>query len=243
MRGGRIERFADVAGLGEVEAVYRPGVAPVIWFASGVPLSLGGVALWTVYSAPADGGPGRVIWPLLGVAFAVVCLGLAVASALDSGRRIAVCRHGLLHRRGSRVETVPWPAVRHLRRRSRTSYELDAGDGVSISWDEELPGHARLFHAIESRVTPLFVTAARERLTAGDHVSFDGLVVTADGLTAEGILEPLPWRDVAGVTFGPLGEPVVARLGQAEPWFTGMVNNQAALRILLTELLPRPVGR
>src|SRR5437879_2464463 len=107
MRRGRIERLADRAGLGAVEAVYAPKIAPLLWFVAGVPASLAATALWEVYGAPGDPGPGRLVWPLVGVSFAVVCLVLVVATALDRGRRIAVCREGLLHSRRSRLDVVP----------------------------------------------------------------------------------------------------------------------------------------
>jgi hypothetical protein len=237
MRRGRIERLADRAGLGAVEAVYGPRIAPLLWFTAGVPASLAATALWERFGAPGDAGPGRLLWPLVGVTFAAVCLALAVATALDRGRRIAVCREGLLHVRRSRLDVVPWTAVRHLRRRARTVYELDADDGVTIAWNEELRGHRELFEAVERRVTPHLLETARERLTAGDHVAFDGLVVSAAGLTAEGAIDPLTWDGVESVTFSPLGEAQVTRRGQEELWFAGLVPDLAVLRALMDELL------
>ena len=139
MRRARVERLADRAGLGAVEAVYAPRIAPLLWFAAGVAASVGATALWERFGAPGDAGPGRVVWPLVGVSFAIVCLVLVVATALDRGRRIAVCRGGVLHLRRSRLDAVPWRSVKHLRRRSRTSYELDADDGTSIHVTASLP--------------------------------------------------------------------------------------------------------
>jgi hypothetical protein len=241
----RLDHLADRAGLGVVEAVYRPRLAPLAWFALGGPAALVGTVLWQRYGAPADAGPGRIVWPLVGVAFAAVCLVLAVATILDSGRRIAVCAGGLVHRRRNQVEAVRWDAVRHLRRRPRTSYEVDCPDGMQIAWDEDVRGHLELFRAVERRVMPLLLAHARERLAAGDHVAFDGLVVTRAGLSAEGVPEPMPWSDVAAVTFGHLGEALVRRRGGSEPWFTGMVPDEAVLRTLVDELLParrQPAG-
>lgn len=243
MGRGRIERLADRAGLGAVEAVHAPRITPLLGFVAGVAVSVVATALWLRFEAPSDTGPGRVVWPVVGVSLAVVCLVLVVASALDRGRRVAICREGLLHVRRSRVEAVPWSAVRHLRRRARTVYELDADDGPSITWDEELRGHRELFEAIERRVTPLLLEAARERLTAGDHVAFDGLVVSAAGLTAEGSTDPLPWDEVESVTFSRLGEAHVLRRGHQEPWFAGLVPDQAVFRALMRELLARPAER
>jgi hypothetical protein len=243
MRRGRIERLADRAGLGDVDAVHGPRMGPLVGFVAGVAVSLAATALWLSFGAPRDTGPGRVIWPLVGLSLAAVCLGLAIATALDRGRRIAVCREGLLHVRRSRVEAVPWSAVRHLRRRARTVYELDADGGPSITWNEELRGHGELFDEIERRVTPLLLEWVRERLTAGDHVAFDGLVVTASGLTAEGSIDPLPWDQVESVTFSRLGEAQVLRRGHAEPWFAGLVPDQAVLRTLMHDLLARPAER
>src|SRR5215831_13511520 len=205
MRRGRIERLADLAGLGAVDAVHAPKIAPLLWFAAGVPAALVATALWERFGAPNDTGPGRVVWPLVGIGFAIMCLVLTIASALDRGRRIAVCHDGLLHLRRSRVDAVPWSAVRHLRRRSRTAYELDAEDGVAMAWNEELRGHRELFDEIERRVTPHLLEEAHERLMAGDHVAFDGLVISAAGLTAEGMIDPLPWDGVESVTFSPQG--------------------------------------
>jgi hypothetical protein len=238
-----VEGLADRAGLGAVEAVYAPRMAPLLWFAAGVPAALAATALWERYGAPGDAGPGRVIWPLVGLAFATVCLVLVVATALDSGRRFAACREGLLHVRRSRLDVVPWSSVRHLRRRSRTAYELDAEDSRSITWNEELRGHRELFDAVERHVTPLLLQAAHERLTAGDHVAFDGLVVSAAGLTAEGVIDPLTWDGVESVTFSALGEARVRRRGQAELWFAGLVPDQAVFRTLMDELLSRSVER
>jgi len=238
MRRGRLERLADQAGLGAVETVYAPRIAPLLWFAFGVPAAIVATALWERYGAPGDTGPGRVVWPLVGVAFAIVCLVLAVATALDGGRRIAVCREGLLHRRRSRIDAVRWGEVRHLRRRSRTVYELDAEAGLCIAWNEELRGHQELFAAVERRVTPLLLEVAHERLNAGDHVTFDGLVVSAAGLTAEGIIDPLTWDGIESVTFSPLGEARIRRRGHVELWFAGLVPDQAVFRKLMDELLP-----
>jgi len=243
MRRARVERLADRAGLGAVEAVYAPRIAPLLWFAAGVAASVGATALWERFGAPGDAGPGRVVWPLVGVSFAIVCLVLVVATALDRGRRIAVCREGVLHLRRSRLDAVPWRSVKHLRRRSRTSYELDADDGTCIAWNEELRGHQEVFDAIERRVTPLLLETARERLTAGDHVAFDGLVVSAAGLTAEGVIDPLPWDRIESVTFSALGEARVRRRGQAEPWFAGLVPDRAVFRTLMDELLARSADR
>jgi hypothetical protein len=238
-----MEGLADRAGLGAVEAVHAPRIAPLLWFGAGVLASLAVTSRWERYGAPGDTGPGRVIWPLVGLAFATVCLVLVVATALDSGRRFAVCREGLLHVRRSRLDLVPWSAIRHLRRRARTAYELDADDGRSITWNEELRGHRELFEAVERRVTPLLLEAAHERLTAGDHVAFDGLVVSAAGLTAEGATDPLRWEDVESVTFSALGEARVSRRGQPELWFAGLVPDQAVFRTLMDELLSRSVER
>jgi hypothetical protein len=226
-----------------VEAVYAPRIAPLLWFAAGVPASLAATALWDRFGAPGDTGPGLVVWPLVGLAFAAVCLVLALATALDSGRRFAVCREGLLHLRRSQLDVVPWSAVRHLRRRSRTAYELESDDGRTITWNEELRGHRELFEAVERHVTPPLLEAAHERLTAGDHVAFDGLVVSAAGLTAEGIIDPLTWDGVESVTFTALGEARVRRRGQAEPWFAGLVPDQAVFQTLIDELLSRSVER
>lgn len=243
MRRGRLQRLADRAGLGAVEAVHAPKIAPLVWFAAGVPAALVATALWERFGAPGDAGPGRVVWPLVGLSFAIVCLVLALATALDRGRRIAVCREGLLHRRRSRVDAVRWSEVRHLRRRSRTAYELDGEDGLCIAWDEELRGHQELFEAVERRVTPLLLEQAHERLTAGDHVAFDGLVVSAGGLTAEGIIDPLTWDGVESVTFSPLGEARIQRRGHDEAWFAGLVPDQAVFRTLMDELLVRSAER
>lgn len=243
MGRGRVERLAERAGLGAVEAVHRPRIAPLVWFTAGVPVSLAATALWERYGAPGDTGPGRLVWPLVGVSLAVVCLVLVVATALDRGRRIAVCAGGLLHVRRGRIEVVPWAAVRHLRRRARTAYELDAEDGLRIDWNEELRGHRELFDAIERYVTPLLLETARERLTAGDHVTFDGLVVSSAGLTAEGGIDPLTWDGVESVTFSPLGEAQVLRRGHAEPWFHGLVPDRAVFRALMAEFLPHPAER
>ena len=255
MRRGRVERLADGAGLGAVEAIHAPTTAPLLWFGAGVPAALAATALWERYGAPGDTGPGRVLWPLVGIALAIVCLVLVLATALDRGRRLAVCRDGLLHVRRSRLDAVPWTAVRHLRRRSRTAYELDADpppeirthpprfpagpgeDGVSIAWNEELRGHRELFDAIERHVTPILLEAAHERIAAGDHVAFDGLVVSAAGLTAEGVIDPLTWDGVESVTFSALGEARVRRRGQEEPWFAGLVPDQAVVRTLMDEML------
>jgi hypothetical protein len=239
MRRGTIECLTDRAGLGAVEAVHAPKILPLLWFGAGVPATLAATILWERFGAPNDTGPGRVVWPLVGLAFAIVCLVLVVATALDGGRRIAVCRDGILHRRRARVDAVPWSGVRHLRRRSRTAYELDAADGVTIAWNEELRGHRELFEAIECRVTPHLLEEAHERLIAGDHVTFDCLVISAAGLTAEGVINPLPWDRVESVTFSPLGEARVRRRGQDEPWFAGLVPDQAVFRTLMGELLVR----
>lgn len=239
MRRGGIERLADRSGLGAVEAVYAPKIAPLLSFGAGVPAALLATAAWERYGAPGDTGPGRVVWPLVGMALAIVCLVLVVATALDRGRRIAVCRDGLLHVRRSRPDAVPWTAVRHLRRRSRTAYELDAEDGAGVTWNEELRGHRELFEAVERHVTPLLLEAAHERITAGDHVAFDGLVVSAAGLTAEGVIDPLTWDGVESVTFSALGEARVLRRGQEEPWFAGLVPDQAVFRTLMDEMLAR----
>src|SRR5215467_1504441 len=221
MRRGNVKRLADHAGLGAVEAVYAPKITPLLYFGAGVPAALAATALWERFGAPGDTGPGRVIWPVVGIAFAIVCLVLAAATAIDHGRRIAVCRDGLLHRRRSRLDAVPWSAVRHLRRRSRTAYELDAEDGVTIAWNEELGGHQELFERLEGKVTPYLLEEVHERLLAGDHVAFDGLVISAAGLTAEGV-DPLPWDGVESVTFSSQGEARVRRRGQDEPWFAGL---------------------
>jgi hypothetical protein len=239
MRRGRVDRLADQAGLGAVEAVYAPKITPMLSFGAGVPAALAATALWERFEAPNDTGPGRVVWPVVGIAFAIVCLMLAVATALDRGRRIAVCRDGLLHRRRGRLEAVPWSAVRHLRRRSRTAYEVDADGGVTIAWNEELRGHRELFEAIERRVTPHLLEETHERLLAGDHVVFDGLVISAAGLTAEGAIDPLPWDDVESVTFSAQGVARVRRRGEEEPYFTGLVPDQAVFRTLMDELLAR----
>jgi hypothetical protein len=239
MRRGRVERLADHAGLGAVEAVYTPKVTPLLWFGGGVLAALAATALWEHFGAPNDPGPGRVVWPVVGLAFAVVCLALVVGTALDRGRRIAVCRDGILHRRRSRLEAVPWSAVRHLRRRSRTAYELEMDEEVTITWNEELRGHRELFEAIERRATPHLLDEAHERLLAGNHVSFDGLVISAAGLTAEGVIDPLPWDGVESVTFSPQGEARVRRRGQEEPWFAGVVPDQAVFRTLMDEILAR----
>jgi hypothetical protein len=234
-----LERLADRAGLGAVEAVHAPKIAPLLWFGAGVPAALAATALWERYGAPGDTGPGRVVWPLVGNSLAIVCLVLVVATALDRGRRFAVCSDGLLHVRRSRLDAVPWTAVRHLRRRSRTAYELDAGDGVSIAWNEELRGHRELFDAVERHVTPVLLESAHERITAGDHVAFDGLVVSATGLTAEGVIDPLTWDGVESVTFSALGEARVRRRGDDQPWFAGLVPDQAVFRTLIDEMLAR----
>ena len=239
MRRGTVERLADHAGLGAVEAVYAPKITPLLSFGAGVPAALAATAVWERFGAPNDTGPGRVVWPVVGVAFAIVCLLLAVGTAFDRGRRIAVCRDGLLHRRRGRLDAVPWSAVRHLRRRSRTAYELEADDDVTIAWNEELRGHRELFEAIERRVTPHLLEEARERLLAGDHVAFDGLVISAAGLTTEGVIDPLPWDGVESVTFSPQGGARVRRRGQEEPWFAGLVPDQAVFRMLMDELLAR----
>jgi hypothetical protein len=239
MRRGRIQRLADRAGLGAVEAVHAPKLTPLVWFGAGALASLAATALWERFGAANDTGPGRVLWPVVGIAFAIVCLVLIIATALDRGRRIAVCHDGLLHLRRSRMDAVPWSAVRHLRRRSRTAYELDASDGVTIAWNEELRGHRELFEAIERRVTPHLLEEAHERLLAGDHVAFDGLVISAAGLTAEGSIDPLPWDGVESVTFSRQGEARVRRRGQEEPWFAGLVPDQAVFRTLMDEMLAR----
>jgi hypothetical protein len=236
MGRGSLRRLALERELGEVEAVHRPRLAPVLWFAACASAPLAATALWLRFVAPDDTGPGRVVWPLVGVAVAGVCLLLAATSALDQGRRIAVCRGGLLHLRRARVEAVPWDAVRHLRRRWRRSYEIETAGAARVTWNEDLQGHDELFQAIERRVTPLLLAAARERLTAGDHVAFDGLVVTAAGLTAEGRAAPLPWGEVASVTYSSLGEPRIRRRGESGTWFAGAVPDQAVFRTLMEEL-------
>jgi hypothetical protein len=87
----------------------------------------------------------------------------------------------------------------------------------------------------------LLLGVARDRPTAGDHVAFDGLVVSAAGLTAEGVIDPLTWDGVESVTFSPLGEARIQRRGQDEAWFAGLVPDQAVLRTLMDELLaPKP---
>jgi hypothetical protein len=239
MRRGRIDRLADHAGLGAVEAVHAPKITPLLSFGAGVPAALVATALWQRFGAPNDAGPGRIVWPVVGLAVAILCLVLVVGTALDRGRRIAVCRDGLLHSRRARLDAVPWSAVRHLRRRSRTAYELDAEDGVTIAWNEELRGHRELFEAIERRVTPHLLEEARERLLAGDHVAFDRLVISPAGLTAEGVIDPLPWDGVESVTFSTQGGARVRRHGQKEPWFAGLVPDQAVFRMLMDELLAR----
>jgi hypothetical protein len=243
MGRGREERLAGEARLGAVESVHAPRTGPLLGFAAGVPAALVATALWEQYGAPADTGAGRLVWPVVGLSVAAMCLAVAIATALDSGRRIAVCQDGLLHVRRSRLDAVPWTAVRYLRRRSRTAYELDTDDDLSLSWTEELRGHRELFAEIERHVTPRLLEAAHERLRAGEHVAFDGLVVSAAGLTAEGMIDPLPWEGVESVTFGPLGEARVQRSGQAEPWYVGVVPNQAVFRTLMDELLVRPAER
>jgi hypothetical protein len=243
MRRGRIQRLADAHGLGGVAAVHRPRLAPPLGFSLGVLASLLATLLYERSAAGADTGPGHVVWPVVGVTLALVFLGLAIAAALDQGRRIAVCAGGLLHVRRGRIEAVPWTAVRNLRRRSRREYALEAEHGVLIEWDEELRGRDRLYAEIEERVTPLLVSAARERLNGGEHVAFDGLLMAAAALTAEGAAEALPWEDVESVTFGPLGAAIVRRRGQASPWFSGLVPNQAAFRLLTDELAAAPRSR
>jgi hypothetical protein len=239
MRSGKLERLAAERGLGALEESHSPRLAPLVGLCLGVPLALAGTALWAHFVAPGDSGPGRVLWPLVGVTVAGVCAVLAVASALDGSRRIATCELGLLHRRRGRVEAVRWDAVAHVRRRWWTTYEVEARSGTRIVWNEELHGHDELFRAAERRVTPLLLAAARARLAGGGHVAFDSLVVTTAGLTAHRAPAVLPWSQVAAVKFGAMGEARIRRRGHGGTWFAGMVPDQAVLRALVDELLHR----
>lgn len=237
MRPAKLEGLAAERGLGALEEIYSPRLTALVWPCLGVLLATAGTGLWVHFVAPGDSGPGRVLWPAVGVAFAGVCLVLAAASALDRGRRIVTYERGLLHRRRNRLQAVRWDAVRHVRRRWRTTYEVEAEDAGRIAWNEDLRRHDELFQAVERRVAPLLLGAARARLAAGGHVAFDGLVVSMAGLTARGAAEPLPWSQVAAVTFSSLGDPRIRRRGESRPWFEGAIPDQAVFRALADELL------